>query len=332
MSNEDRGRHRAAKHVKPKPPRKAPRRIGALFGVASVGSIAMTGGSALSASDDTSTIVLADPIPANDNTISIPAITVSDEHTSSLRAQAASRSDNRISLEDTKNLSQAANVGNTATNPTTTLDSSSIVNASQRRALMAVAGASSSYDAVVAAAQSQAVSEQQRLADAAATIRSIVRTSKGTASSHGPSIDVSGDMKRASSFAPYEGVKVVPLKGAYELSARFGQRGRLWSNGWHTGLDFTAPRGSTVVAAANGQIIAAGWAGAYGYRIEIQHSDGFVTTYNHLSKILVTSGMVRAGQVIGRSGSSGHTTGPHLHFEVLFNGALVNPSKWLWGR
>ena len=80
------------------------------------------------------------------------------------------------------------------------------------------------------------------------------------------------------------------------------------------------------------EIINAGWAGAYGYRIEIRHADGFVTTYNHLSKIDVSKGLVRAGQEIGRSGSTGHTTGAHLHFEVMYNDQLVNPSKWLWAN
>jgi murein DD-endopeptidase MepM/ murein hydrolase activator NlpD len=85
------------------------------------------------------------------------------------------------------------------------------------------------------------------------------------------------------------------------------------------------------VACESGTIISAGWAGAYGYRIEIQHADGYVSAYNHLSKIEVSSGRVDAGQQIALSGNTGHTTGPHMHLEVLLDGNLINPSTWLWG-
>jgi murein DD-endopeptidase MepM/ murein hydrolase activator NlpD len=116
------------------------------------------------------------------------------------------------------------------------------------------------------------------------------------------------------------------------LSARYGQRGGIWSAGWHTGLDFRVKSGTPVVAAANGTVIASGWGGAYGYRIEVDHGNGYVTAYNHLSKIEITDGKVAAGQEIGKSGSSGNTTGPHLHFEVTKDGEFMNPSSWLWGN
>jgi hypothetical protein len=86
------------------------------------------------------------------------------------------------------------------------------------------------------------------------------------------------------------------------------------------------------LAAANGTVINAGWGGAYGYRIEIDHGNGYVTTYNHLSRIDVTSGKVIAGQEIGKSGTTGNTTGPHLHFEVMKDGLFENPTDWLWGK
>ena len=126
------------------------------------------------------------------------------------------------------------------------------------------------------------------------------------------------------------GARRVPLNGSYKLSARFGERGGIWSAGWHTGLDFDVPTGSRVVAALPGTIVAAGWAGSYGYHIEIDHGNGYITTYSHLSRIEKSSGFVDAGDEIGRSGSTGNTTGPHLHFEVYRFGLLVNPSVWLW--
>ena len=115
----------------------------------------------------------------------------------------------------------------------------------------------------------------------------------------------------------------------YRLSAGFGAGGSLWSSGRHTGQDFSAPRGTTVRAVAAGKVISAGSAGAYGKQIAIRHSDGTVTTYSHLSSISVGSGTVTAGQKIGTVGTTGNTTGPHLHFEVLKGGSQVNPLKYL---
>jgi murein DD-endopeptidase MepM/ murein hydrolase activator NlpD len=128
------------------------------------------------------------------------------------------------------------------------------------------------------------------------------------------------------------GKRVAPIRGGYKLSARFGERGGMWSAGWHTGLDFDVHSGTTVVAAAAGVIVRAGWAGPYGNRIEIDHGNGFVTTYNHLSQIEKSSGAVAAGEEIGKSGSTGNTSGPHLHFEALKGDAFVDPSVFLWGN
>jgi murein DD-endopeptidase MepM/ murein hydrolase activator NlpD len=125
--------------------------------------------------------------------------------------------------------------------------------------------------------------------------------------------------------------RVVPLAGGYHLTARFGDAGWYWSGGVHTGLDFAAPTGTDVRAAMSGTVIAAGWAGAYGQRIEIRHADGTVTAYNHLSSVLVGTGQaVRAGAHIGDVGSSGNVTGSHLHLEVTGpSGTMVDPAAWL---
>lgn len=137
--------------------------------------------------------------------------------------------------------------------------------------------------------------------------------------------------KEISTEADALGERQMPIKGSYKLSARFGERGYMWSAGWHTGLDFDVPTGSRVVASLPGTIVAAGWAGPYGYHIEIDHGNGYITTYSHLSRIEKSSGFVDAGEEIGRSGSTGNTSGPHLHFEVYRMGLLVNPAIWLWG-
>jgi len=94
----------------------------------------------------------------------------------------------------------------------------------------------------------------------------------------------------------------------------------------HNGIDFGAAWGSPIVAAADGQVVRAGWAGGYGRQVRIAHAGGLVTTYNHMSRIVAPEGgMVHRGELIGYVGSSGLSTGPHLHYEVLKDGVPVNP-------
>lgn len=128
--------------------------------------------------------------------------------------------------------------------------------------------------------------------------------------------------------------KYIPVDGRYNLTARFGDWGGYWSGGRHTGLDFAAAWGTDVRCAQAGTVIAAGWEGAYGQRLEIQHADGTVTTYNHLSAIHVSVGdAVGGGQHVGDVGTTGNTTGSHLHFEVINPaGTMVDPAGWLGPR
>ena len=94
----------------------------------------------------------------------------------------------------------------------------------------------------------------------------------------------------------------------------------------HTGLDFGASWGSPIVAAADGQVVVAGGVGGYGRAVEVNHGGGIMTLYGHMSAVAASAGhMVRQGQVIGYVGSSGLSTGPHLHFEVRVNGRPVDP-------
>lgn len=109
--------------------------------------------------------------------------------------------------------------------------------------------------------------------------------------------------------------------------------GSHWSKGYHTGVDFLAPTGSTVKAVEAGQVVTAGWGGSYGYQVVIRHPDGRYTQYGHLSAISVRAGQgVSTGQRIGRSGSTGNATGPHLHFEVRTGpgfGTDIDPVAYL---
>ncbi|MGX2993149.1 transglycosylase family protein [Streptomyces sp. JNUCC 64] len=109
--------------------------------------------------------------------------------------------------------------------------------------------------------------------------------------------------------------------------------GSHWSKGYHTGVDFPVPTGTSVRSVANGQVVSAGWAGSYGYQVIVRHTDGRYSQYAHLSAISVRSGQsVVSGQRIGRSGSTGNSTGPHLHFEIRTGpgfGTDIDPVAYL---
>jgi murein DD-endopeptidase MepM/ murein hydrolase activator NlpD len=119
---------------------------------------------------------------------------------------------------------------------------------------------------------------------------------------------------------------LLPLRGA--LTSRFGRRTHplFGRRHFHTGVDIAAPRGSPVRAAMDGTVLYAGWYGGYGKLIVLDHGQGLSTLYGHLSSILVSPGArVARSQVIGRVGSTGYSTGPHLHYEVRRNGRPVDP-------
>jgi len=124
---------------------------------------------------------------------------------------------------------------------------------------------------------------------------------------------------------------VAPVAGP--IGTPYHVAGSSWSKGYHTGVDFPVPTGTTVKAVAAGRVVSAGWGGSYGYQVVIRHSDGRYTQYGHLSAISVKAGQgVDAGQRIGRSGATGNATGPHLHFEVRTGpgfGTDVDPVAYL---
>ena len=98
----------------------------------------------------------------------------------------------------------------------------------------------------------------------------------------------------------------------------------------HEGVDWSMPIGSPIYAADGGTVVSAGYDGAYGYCIIINNGNGLKTRYAHNSKLLVSAGdKVYKGQKIANSGNSGRTTGPHLHFEVIKNGRVVNPLNYV---
>ena len=99
---------------------------------------------------------------------------------------------------------------------------------------------------------------------------------------------------------------------------------------FHAGMDIDGERGDQVIAAANGTIIKAEWQGGYGNMIEVDHGNGLITRYGHLSKIEIAVGdVVQRGQLIGLVGSTGRSTGPHLHYELRLNDKAINPRRFL---
>ena len=98
---------------------------------------------------------------------------------------------------------------------------------------------------------------------------------------------------------------------------------------FHAGMDFTAPVGTNVFATGNGVVVSAGWEQGYGNCVQINHGYGYITLYGHMSAIKVRNGQtVKRGDIIGLVGSTGKSTGPHLHYEVHFKGQIMNPQNY----
>ncbi|MET8715047.1 LysM peptidoglycan-binding domain-containing M23 family metallopeptidase [Streptomyces sp. NPDC004735] len=123
-----------------------------------------------------------------------------------------------------------------------------------------------------------------------------------------------------------------PVENA-NVTTQYRASGASWSSGYHTGSDFQAASGTSVRSIGEGTVVSAGWSGSYGNEVVIQHSDGMYSQYAHLSSLEVTTGQtVTGGQQIGLSGSTGNSTGPHLHFEVRTGpsyGSDVDPIAYL---
>ncbi|RFU84420.1 M23 family peptidase [Streptomyces triticagri] len=128
---------------------------------------------------------------------------------------------------------------------------------------------------------------------------------------------------------------VAPVSGSY-VSTGYQTGGALWSSGSHSGVDFHAASGTSVVSVGRGTVVEAGDGGAYGNQIVIRMSDGTYTQYGHLSSIGVSVGQsVTPGQQIGLSGATGNVTGPHLHFEARTGpdyGSDIDPVAYLRGH
>ncbi|MFF3418204.1 peptidoglycan DD-metalloendopeptidase family protein [Streptomyces sp. NPDC002698] len=150
-----------------------------------------------------------------------------------------------------------------------------------------------------------------------------------------PSDTASATPSTAPSAAPSTGTSsgyTLPVASS-SVGTGYKVAGGMWSSGYHTGVDFVIPTGTTLKSIAAGTVVSAGWGGAYGNQVVIQHADGKYSQYAHMSSLSVSAGQtVTEGQQIGLSGATGNVTGPHLHFEIRTTpdyGSDVDPIAYL---
>ena len=201
---------------------------------------------------------------------------------------------------------------------------------------MAVMPAAAADAPRVTAAAALAPVELAAPADANVALMSTLQKGLAAANKPKPAAKPSPRPARASrdrspATARTEGVSGAQFvrPGVGRLTSGYGRRwGRL-----HAGIDLASGVGSPVRAVTSATVLSAGNEGGYGRCVRLRHADGTVSVYAHLSAILVSDGeKVAAGELIGREGNTGHSTGPHLHFEVRINGTPVNPLTWLRKR
>lgn len=176
----------------------------------------------------------------------------------------------------------------------------------------------------------------KELDKAKTTVKTTTTSSKSTTSKTSTSTKTTSSTTSSASkststkVASLNGVAltVKPVSGT--ITSRFGSKESIRSSG-HTGLDIAAPKGTKIKAAASGTVIFAGYSGGYGNVVKISHGSGIKTYYAHCSKLYVKEGQkVSAGDVIAAVGSTGNSTGNHLHFEVVKNGTSLNPQNYLY--
>ncbi|MET9605571.1 M23 family metallopeptidase [Streptomyces sp. NPDC006512] len=185
--------------------------------------------------------------------------------------------------------------------------------------------ASQMRDAEAVAAQAQAAADaKQRAAEAKRT----AEAAEAKAKSEREAAERAAREEARKRLNTY----VAPVDGSY-VSTSYGAGGAMWSSGSHTGIDFHASLGTTIRAVGAGTVVEAGNGGAYGNNVVIRHNDGTYTQYGHMSALSVSAGQqVTAGQQIGLAGSTGNSSGVHLHFEARTGaqyGSDIDPVAYL---
>ncbi|WP_371543686.1 LysM peptidoglycan-binding domain-containing M23 family metallopeptidase [Streptomyces sp. NBC_00554] len=164
--------------------------------------------------------------------------------------------------------------------------------------------------------------------ESSAKSKSSTQSSKSSESSTKTAAETTTPATDTASSSGY----TLPVEGA-TVGTAYKTAGSMWSSGYHTGVDFVVPTGTTIKSIAAGTVVSAGWGGAYGNQVVIQHADGQYSQYAHMSSLSVSAGQtVTEGQQIGLSGATGNVTGPHLHFEIRTTpdyGSDVDPVAYL---
>ena len=189
----------------------------------------------------------------------------------------------------------------------------------------------SSQKAALQKKQQEQKSYMQELENDAAAYQKII--DEADAAMESLRRQISGSLSSSSSGAAYVGGEFAwPTPSCYYITSHFSPRRKNPVSGVykrHTGTDIGASYGASIVAANSGTVTLAGWNSGYGNCVIIDHGGGKATLYAHMSSYSVSSGQhVQKGQQIGKVGSTGNSTGPHLHFEVLINGTAVDPMQY----
>ena len=137
---------------------------------------------------------------------------------------------------------------------------------------------------------------------------------------------------KSEEIANIDGIEIATLPITGTISSRYGVSSRIRSS-THTGLDIAASTGTPIKVIADGTVTSAQYTGSYGYLVKVEHGNGVESWYAHTSKMYVKAGdEVKAGDVIAAVGSTGNSTGPHLHLEIRINGQHVNPQKYIYNN
>ena len=137
---------------------------------------------------------------------------------------------------------------------------------------------------------------------------------------------------KSEGIANIDGIEIATLPITGTISSRYGVSSRIRSS-THTGLDIAASTGTPIKVIADGTVTSAQYTGSYGYLVKVEHGNGVESWYAHTSKMYVKAGdEVKAGDVIAAVGSTGNSTGPHLHLEIRINGQHVNPQKYIYNN
>lgn len=159
-----------------------------------------------------------------------------------------------------------------------------------------------------------------------AAIREAEEAARHAAATEAPTTTPASESNTSASGSEWSGGFVWPVPGCYGISSYYGWRTLFGYSDFHLGVDIVAGWGTPAVAGASGVVTYAGWLGSYGNVIMVDHGNGYSTRYAHLSGFnCYTGSYVEAGNVIGYIGSTGNSTGPHLHYEIRYYGSTVNP-------